>query len=832
MVSSDQLLDIATGKSRHETAWKNKRTTWPKLSKQLSTTHRTHETVAEYESMTKDRQAEVKDVGGFVGGYLSGGKRSPGSVVHRQILTLDLDDAGADLWQVLTGVLQDTAALVYSTHKHTTAHPRLRLVMPLLRAVVADEYEAVGRFVAGKVGIERFDHTGFQVSRLMYWPSTSKDGEYVFEEQQGAWLDPDQVLATYVDWKDSSSWPVAEKFTATVKRGISKQADPLDKPGIVGAFCRTYTITEAIQNFLNETYTPTAFPDRYSYSEGSTAGGLIIYDDKFAYSHHGTDPCSGQLCNAFDLVRLHKYGDTDQSFKDMADYAASLPDVRKQIFTDGIENAKVDFGAEIRGPLRNDQTDTEIISTNDENATLLSVSSTGGFTPAIQVTDLEWVKQLDVDRKGVPSNTINNFVVVMENDPLFKDKLAFDEFAGKEILTGQGLWRIIHSNDNELTDRDEDIMQHRIETLYSGLCSTPKFRMALAVVLQKHRFHPVKDYLNVIRWDTVERVDSLLIDYMGSEDTLYTRTVTRKTLVGAVARIMRPGCKFDTILTLVGEQGRHKSTLFRKLAGAWFSDSFSLNMLNSKEGFEQLRGRWIIEIAELSGLAKGDVEHIKAFVASSTDHYRPAYGRKTVTIPRSSIFVASTNKWKFLKDKTGNRRFWPVGIDVNHRAKSVDMLTPYEVSQIWAEAMEYYLCGEELYLTGEAEQAATQTQKEHEETHPWTTAVHEYLKVGLPVSWPKYSKEDRKYFLSGENPKNEEGVWVRDRVCLYELWEEALGMHTLISERDAEALKGIMQQHPEYRQEGRQIRFGAYGRQRQGWVLKSTPRQTIQEDDE
>ena len=278
-INFDGSFDIATGRSRKETNWRNKEFTWSELIKKVSVTHRTAETHSEYVTAKKTRQDEIKDIGGFVGGYLSTGRRKSGNVLHRQLITLDLDYAKPGFWDDFT-LLYGNAALVYSTHKHAPDSPRLRLIVPLDRPVYADEYEAIARKLAGSIDIELFDPTTFQPERLMYWPSTSKDGEYIFEYQDGEWLNADEILSSYYDWKDSSEWPVSSKVDKLVQRSINKQGDPLEKPGVIGAFCRTYTVTEVLEIFLADVYEPCAVENRYTYKEGSTAAGLIVYEDK------------------------------------------------------------------------------------------------------------------------------------------------------------------------------------------------------------------------------------------------------------------------------------------------------------------------------------------------------------------------------------------------------------------------------------------------------------------------------------------------------------------------------------------------------------------------
>ena len=179
---------------------------------------------------------------------------------------------------------------IYSTHKHTPEHPRLRMIIPLSREVSEEEYPAVARMVAKDIGIDLFDDTTYEACRLMYWPSTSANGEFFFKAKDGADLNPDEYLSRYADWRDASTWPVSSRQSEAVRRSISQQADPLTKPGVVGAFCRAYTIEDAIDTFLADIYAPSAMNGRYDYIPADSSAGVVLYDGKFAYSHHATDP--------------------------------------------------------------------------------------------------------------------------------------------------------------------------------------------------------------------------------------------------------------------------------------------------------------------------------------------------------------------------------------------------------------------------------------------------------------------------------------------------------------------------------------------------------------
>ncbi len=301
-------MKIAYGNSRMEKKWKNNDISWEDFCKRVSTTQTTTETVEEYRKMTKPQQDNIKDVGGFVAGHLREGKRRTGTVLCRSMLTLDMDHGTPDVLDELS-MFNSHEMCIYSTHKHTPEAPRLRLIMPFKRDVSEDEYPAIARKVAQEIGMDMFDDTTYQPHRLMYWPSTSRNGEYVFKVVDGDILDPDYYLGLYDDWRDASTWPVSSRESEAMKRSAKQQADPLTKTGVVGAFCRTYTIREAIEKFLPDVYEPSAMEGRYDYIPADSSAGVVIIDEKFSYSFHATDPACGQLLNAFDVVRVHQFPD-------------------------------------------------------------------------------------------------------------------------------------------------------------------------------------------------------------------------------------------------------------------------------------------------------------------------------------------------------------------------------------------------------------------------------------------------------------------------------------------------------------------------------------------
>lgn len=729
----DINLDVATGASFKTKTWKNNKMRWSEISRKLCTEHRTNETYKEFLASTKEIQGGIKDVGGYVGGYLKGGKRSPQFVVHRQLITLDIDFAHLNLWDDFT-MLYHNAAVLHGTHKHCDASPRYRLVMPLSRSVTPDEYVAISRKIAGLIGIDLFDNTTFETNRLMFWPSSSSDVEYYYESQDGPILDADEILNSYIDWTDISLWPTADKKLRDAYDLAKKQKDPLEKTGTIGAFCRTFTVTEVIDTYLTEEYV-LAIDGRYTFLGGSTSGGLIIYDDKFAFSHHGTDPASNMLCNAFDLLRVHKFGHLDpkKSFSKMGEFALTIEEVKETIAAEKLSNAKYEF-----------ETELEI---EDETG---------------------WMVDLVTDRNGKYLSSSQNVSLILRNDVRFKDAFKHNKFDNKSYVFSNLPWRKV-SEPEPVKNVDYSGIRNYIESIY-GIVGVMKIDDALALEMQRRAFHPVLEYLSDLEWDGEKRVDTLLIDYFGAIDNEYTRAAIRKMLVGAVARVYKPGIKFDLTLTLVGPQGTYKSAFVNKLGGKWYSDSFIT--VTGKEAMEQIHGVWIMEMAELSGLKKAEVESIKHFLSKQDDIFRPAYGRTSETYKRQCIFIGTTNKRDFLTDPTGNRRFMPVDVEIHKATKHVFVDLDGELDQIWAEAVHLFKAGETLFLDGEAAALGAETQNKHCETDDRKGIIERFLSKKLPKDWDDLNIVERQLYYSDPITG---GSIEREATCVAEIMIELFG---------------------------------------------------------
>ena len=703
-------------------------------------------------------------------------------VEGRSMLTQDADHAGIgfiDSYEMLCPY----ASCLYTTHGHTPEAPRVRVVVPLTRDVTPDEYAAISRLFAAEWGIDQFDECSHRPHQLMYWPTTPADGEYVFKRCDGEWLDPDRYLAAHPGWRDCAGLPRSVREGGIVERGRKQQEDPLGKQGVIGAFCRTYGINEAVHVFLKDIYQESALQGRFDYIPADSSAGVVVYDDVFAYSHHATDPACGKLLNAFDLVRIHKFGGLDEKVPEDTE-AAKLPSFKAMCeFAVNDENVKMTIAGE-----RMEIAEKEFSGENED-----------------------WLKQLEYEKRStVVKNTLRNLLLILNNDEKLKG-IVFNQLSDGMEIKGEVPWE--HPS-RFWRDADDAQLISYVDLTY-GTFSARNYDIAVTKVADDRSYHPIREFLaSLPEWDKVPRVDTILVDFLGASDNAYVRAVTRKTLCGAIARVMNPGCKFDTMLVLNGPQGKGKSTLISKLCGEWFNDSLLLNDTKDKTAAEKLQGYWILEIGELAGLKKTEIETLRGFLSRQNDIYRASFGRRATPHPRQCVFIGTTNAENgYLRDTAGNRRFWPVKTPGDAARASWEM-TEEEIRQIWAEALVRYKEGEPLHLDNELAGMALKEQQIAMEVDEREGMVRDYLEMPLPERWDKMDIFDRRNYICGSEfgGEREPGVRKRERVCNMEIWCECFGKERgNLKRQDANEIRAIMANIEGWKKADNKVRFPIYG---------------------
>ena len=803
---NDRIITISAAGSRKATNWQPQTMKISELFEKLRTPLRGKETLSAYLKMKKNQQDDLKDVGGFVGGSLTG-RRKKGSVKGRDVITLDMDNCPPESTQLIIQRISSLGMMfaVYSTRKHSPAAPRLRIIVPTDTTISAEEYEPIARKLAQLIQPEMhwFDPTTFQPERLMYWPSCCVDSEFVFTYADKPLLSSKGMLALYSDWKDVSLWPQVPGEQKLRERAATKQGDPTEKKGTVGAFCRTYNIIQAIEKFIPTEYMPTEQADRYTYAGGSTTGGAIIYDDdKFLFSHHATDPCSGQLVNAFDMVRLHLFGDEDEDVKD------GTPTNRLPSYDLMCRKAIEDKS--VLALLQKERFE-------DAQAELKDMQkAVGDKKEDAEEENLEWMQELKCHPKtGAYENTIDNVWKILEHDSSLKGKFAINEFAGRGEVLGALPW---NTSDRRRfwDDNDNQGLYWYLERGY-GITGMSKIDGALSLHSNKNSFNDVVKYLDGLKWDGEKRLDTFIIDYLGAEDNEFVRAVTRKAFTAAAARAYIPGFKFDCMTILTGPQGIGKSTLLSKMSKGWFNDS--IRTFEGKEASELLQGVWIVEVGELDAFNRTDVGRIKQFLSQQADRFRAAYGRHVKEMPRRCVFFGTTNDDEFLTDRTGNRRFWPIKVGINTPTKNVWNDLDKNSDQIWAEAVMRFRAGEPLFLSGDVEKLAKVQQEAHRKTSTREGIITDFLEQKVPEDWITWKLENRRMFWEG-NINYTGNLVERRKVCALEIWCEALGCDPrAIRNSDAAEINGIIGGCEGWTRQGTPDRYG-YCKKQRGFVKK------------
>ena len=757
------MLAISTITTSKTNKTRTKHIEWDEFVRLLASPVETQETPQEYKKMSKDDQGVVKDQGGFIGGPVKDNKRKKGNVAFRTMLTLDADTAKMDLLERFEEM--GVTGAIYSTHSHSPEQPKFRVVIPLKTGVATEDFIALTNWFAINLGLEYFDPTCDQPERLMYWPSHSKGGEYILREYTKGLFDPSAFFEANPEWRDPSMWALSTKGH---KDQVANLDDPREKPGAIGAFCSAYyPIQSAIDEFLTDVYVSTIDENRYTYLKGSTSNGVVIYNDLWAFSNHSTDPAAegNHNRNAFDLVRVHKFGDGGDSTKQMLEFASSL---------DGVN----------------------------------ALMAMAEFAEDIPEEDNEWVAHLEMTARGQVVQSMGNVTLVLMNDPWLKDKIYYNELSDRIIGDPSLPWR--EGRSMSWSEHDLSSLKLYLEGKW-GLNKSNVILDAFNAMFMHARVNPAQDYLRALEWDGVCRLETMLIDYLGAADTEYIRSVTKTWMIGAVARMMTPGCQFDHMLILVGPQGLGKSAFLRSLCGAeWFSESQD-KLDGSKEAAEKVRGKWIVCVDEMSAMGyKGvEQEQIKSFITRLYDTYRPAYGRYVVDVPRTCAFAGTSNADVFLKDSTGNRRYWPVVVN----RKPVEVWAgKVERDQLWAEAFLYWDCGMPIHLDDDMTEEAMKVQEDFTERDDMLGSLEDFLGAGVPVDFYDRTVEERKMWFVGDIPEDVDLV-PREYICRKEVWVEFMHQDpSSFPRKNQFEVKRLMEQSKMLKRDGKK-RINGYGPQ-------------------
>lgn len=711
MRSVDDLrLSMATAPHHDSKHWRQTTVTWGELKAWM------------------DDPATTKACGNYLLGELDGPTRSRATIRSRSAITLDAD-AGAnehlpEMWELVLPY----AAVIHTTFSSTPEAPRFRVIVPCSRPVTPDEYAALARMLMDRIGADQFDPGSAQPERYMFRPAASRPEWFRSWVMDGEPLPVDELLR---EWKpDLSSLPTP--------RPHPNKRNPFELAGVPGAFNRAYTFAEVIEAY-DLPYDP-AGGDRWQLRGAQSIAGMgpIAGTTGLVYSHHVTDPAYGQACSAFDLVRLHRFAELDDGVP------ASTPVNRRPSHEAMLELA----GRDVR-VLK------ELVGTDFADET------------ADAIADTDWRLGLQLNaRTGIMRDTIANWDLVRENDPVF-GSLVFNELTLAVETTADLPWRPLGRGGPTFSATDRAALCHHLEREYRLRPARSLVDELVNVTAQQRYVNPLRDYLDGLEWDGVPRVETSL---PGVRPTDYTRLVARKVLTAAVARVFEPGIKWDHTLVLFGSEGLGKSWWIDRVARGY---SATLGRIGDKDTLLTMQRSWIMVSDEGHSLRKADADVQKEFLTRTEDVFRMPYDREAQVHPRHCVIWGTTNDEVFLRRQEGNRRFLIVRCE---ERVDFDALTDEYIDQLWAEAVHLYRSGERLYLEELESVLAAEEREAFVEEDALSGVVQEYLDTLVPEDWEEMSPDARSLWLQNRaDGLVAPGTHRIRRTCSAQVWVEALG---------------------------------------------------------
>lgn len=680
--------------------------------------------------------ASRKEAGNYLLGSLKGTRRVKTAVVSRSGVTLDVDTPRADFLETVDLLMPECAGLVHTTFSSTPEKPRWRMIIPLSREVKPYEYTLVAEALMNLLGADQFDPGSSQYERYMFKPAAQRQEWFQYQVLEGPALDPDELMENYEG--DLSELPAPKIHN--MKR------DPFELGGTLGAFNRAYddlaTLVEAFDLPYEE-----CGSGRWKFAGAKAVAGMGEVRRGLYFSHHVTDPAYGRACNAFDLVRIHRFGHLD----DQADPKTPVAKLPSHVEMEKFASKQARVVTELLGR-----------DFSDEMSDLADHLDPGTNTDAPAAA---WWTELQLNPKtGEATDSITNWDLLFANDPVLGN-FHFNEMSGAIEPQGDFPWRRATSTDS-LGEADFAKMIDHAERKYHLKISKDKLFQRVQSAAQDRRFHPVRNYLEALEWDGVERLEECL---PGVKTTEFTRMVARKVLTAAVARVFEPGCKWDHMMILFGKEGRGKSYWVERMANGYDD---SLGKIGEKDTLVTMQRSWLILADEGHSLKKADFNQLKEFVTKTRDTFRAPYERGASEHPRQCVIWGTTNDEVFLRNEEGNRRF--LVVEVEDRV-DFEALTQDYIDQVWAEAVVRYRAGERLYLTPEEEKLAAKARERHIEEEPMFGLVRRYLDTRVPDDWASTSTFSRVQWLEDESAGLVSGSEEITEVCTLQLYMEVLG---------------------------------------------------------
>jgi putative DNA primase/helicase len=769
-VKPETTFAIATAPKRNSRHWKLGTVTWGEILTWV------------------DEPGKVKEAGNYVLGTLretsvahdkarptercTGLHRRKDAIVSRSALTLDVDSPDPDFAEKVELVFP-YALLMHTTFSSAPDAPRWRMIIPTDRELAPDEYIAATQAVMVMLGEEQFDPGTTQPERYMFRPATPNRAWFESFTLDGDPLPVDDFLTSFET--DLSSKPTP--------RPHHNKRNPFEIEGVIGAFNRAYADWDLLIDTYDLPYEKVD-EDRYQLVGARSMAGMgpIADTEGLVFSHHASDPAYGKACSAFDLARMHLFGELDEE----AEPRTPVNKLPSHVAMLEVASTDHRVTAELVGLDFDDLTDDE------GNLDLDGV-------------DDAWLMRLARNNRGKILDTVGNRDLFKAHEPVFQ-LLYFNELTFTVEVAEDLPWRKVTERNRPFVRVDRIELNEHLERTYGIGFTTAKLEGMVDSTAMQRLVNPVRHYLEGLTWDGVSRMETAL---PGVRPTPFTRLVARKVLVAAVARMLDPGVKWDHTLVLYGAEGLGKSWWIDRMSKGY---SNSLGDITNKDTLITMQRSWIMIADEGHSLRKADADMQKEFLTRTHDTFRLPYEREALVHPRHSVIWSTTNDETFLRRQEGNRRFLIV-----HCQDKVDFdrMTDHYVDQVWAEAVVRYKQGEPLFLEHTESELAALERERYVEEDALGGVIAEYLDTPVPDDWDELSPESRVAWLDAFKSGFEQpGTGRINEVCSTQVWVEALrrriGDHRRVDLLD---ITNVLKRLEGWRQKPGRSRLPGYGPQ-------------------
>lgn len=693
----------------------------------------------------------------YLPGELKNHHRKSVNVINRSVITLDLDGALEGGFEALCGFLSDFYYFWHTTYSHSEEKPSYRFLVPLAEPVTPGQYGDLVRQIIAANPQASIDAASAKPAQIMFTPACKDLFSYDYGVHEGSLVNGAQWLASVNGGE--SVVPLGR---------LDKKGEPAEAPGIVGQFNRAYPNLDELIAVFELPYELDGASGRYRYTGSSATAtpGMRELDERpgLYYSWHAHDPAAGHAQNAFDLVRIHKFGHLDTGYKGPVNRAPSYTACRDFLDTHkGFNKRAAAQAYETVISSLSDQENSGAARTTPARKTSTSVE----VLTTEEIDNTQWVSQLEVDRKtGKFVDSLRNLTLIFDNDPQMKG-IGWCERGEYFTDADPHNWPDTKRSP-KLTENQKVLLRNRYENVYGLKVPPERLVQIFAERKATNSFDPVCVYLESLRWDGNKRMETCL---PGVEDNEYNRMVARKVLIAAVARAFEPGVKVDEALILVGPEGIGKSSWIEEMAKGF---SVEFQNIESKDTVQILSETWIAMAEESEVVAKSDFNRLKSFLTQTSDTYRVPYAVEPETRLRRWVVWGSTNDMELLRERDGNRRFLMVECV---RPRDFDLLTPEYVDQIWAEAVHAYLMGESHVMNSFERELARSAREQHIHSDALTESIAEHLRLPITSDWHEKKPETIRTLVGQWNADviGFTGDKERDFITPKEVWIEVEG---------------------------------------------------------